>query len=280
MADLLAELESIVEQFNGRFGLFARHLQSGETISVYGDSFFPTASVIKLPVLCALMAQVEDGTVSLDEPLMLRRADQMGGSGMLKKLTPGLIMPVRDWAMLMMNISDNSATNVLIDHVGLSFVQQWLADQPFPDLFLHNKIDFPALVEDLNHFGTATPHALTDLLTAVFRRELFSEASTEFMMQTMEKVGADRVGRYLPFEPFDTAVSQSERLQLAGKTGSFKGTRAQTAVVWRGEWPEVQGFVLTAMNTDNPEPETWHTDAPGVLAIGHIAQLIYRAWMI
>ncbi|MBE2223901.1 MAG: serine hydrolase [Anaerolineae bacterium] len=271
----LQAITQIAAEFNGRLAVSALNLQTGETIRYHADDIFPTASVIKLPVLLTLMQQVADGQASLAEPLMLRRADKIGGSGLLQHLTPGLVMPVRDWAYLMMSISDNLATNVLIDHVGLEAVQSWLVDHDFPNVHLHRKIDFGALSKDIKDLGTATADDLTRMITAVFRRQLITpEACTE-MLRMMDGVGSDRIGRYLPFSPFGTDEPDAEKLHLAGKTGSLKGMRAQTAVVWYGEWQEANGFAITVMTEDDPAPEKWSVDAAGVVTIGRIAKLIY-----
>ena len=278
--EVVAQIEEIAQGFNGRFGFSATNLQTNELFNYNATDKFPTASTIKLPVLITLMAQVEAGDYCLDDSLMLRRADQIGGSGLLQYLTPGLVMSIRDWAFLMMNISDNTATNVLIDHVGLKNVQRWLAENGYEDVQLHNKIDFPALGHDLYHFGTATPAGLNRMITAVFHNKHVSEAVCAEMLRMMNKVGTDRVGRYLPFEPFGTDVPAAERLQLAGKTGSFKGCRSQTAVIWRGEGENRRGFSITVMTEGDPAPETWSVDADGVLLIGRLSRLVYAHIMI
>ena len=272
---LQKQLENFCNNFNGRIGLCAQNLSSNELFEFNSELIFPTASVIKLPVLITMMQQIENGEYRLDDPIMRRRADQIGGSGILQNLSPGLVMPIRDWAYLMMNISDNLATNVLIDHVGLQETQNWLRENNYPDVEIHRKINFEALSKNQKDLGTATPAGLTRMITAVFRRELVSAAACDEMMRTMDKVGADRIGRYLPFNPFGELEPEGEELHLAGKTGSLKGVRAQTAVVWRGDWQKQNGFSITVMTDGNPEPETWSPDAPGTLVIGRIARAIY-----
>jgi beta-lactamase class A len=268
-------IEDMVAGFNGRVGIAALNLQTDEQLLYHAGEIFPTASTIKLPVLVTLMQQVEAGLYGLDDPLMLRRADQIGGSGLLQFLIPGLIMPIRDWAFLMMSVSDNLATNVLIDQVGLKNVQEWLQANDYPDVQLHRKIDFGELAKDITNLGTATPAGLNRLLTAVFRQQILSPTTCTEMLRMMNKVGADRVGRYLPFEPHDDPTPEDEKLQLAGKTGSLKGCRAQTAVIWRNNGDERRGFSLTVMADGDPAPETWSVDAAGVLLIGRIARAIY-----
>lgn len=275
VVDISEQLTGLCQGFNGRIGLSALDLQTNQTFNYQADEMFPTASVIKLAVLVTLMQQCEAGQRGLEELIMLRRADKTAGSGLLQHLTPGLTLTVRDWAFLMMNISDNTATNVLIDYVGLEQVAAWLAEHGYgEEIQLHHKLNLTAVTADQNHFGTATPAALTRLMAAIFRGEVVSAAAGTEMLRLMDKVGYDRVGRYLPFDLYSDAP-EAEKLRLAGKTGSFRGTRGQTAVVWRGSGEQAQGFVLTVLTAGNPEPETWNADAPGVLIIGRLAQVLY-----
>lgn len=272
------KLAAIAGEFNGRIGYAIHNLQTNETINYHADEFFPTASVIKLGVLVTLMHQVAAGKASLDDPIMQRRADRTEGSGVLQYLSPGLVMPIRDYAFLMMSISDNQATNVLIDYVGLENVQMFLAEAGYPDVRLHRKLVSGVPPADNPQLGTATPAGFTRLMTAVFRREIVSPAACDAMMGMMNGVGADRVGRYLPFSlygAYDREEAGGPKLHLAGKTGSITGVRAQTAVVWRGDWQDNQGFVITVMNAGNPAPEMWSTDAAGVLVIGRLARVVY-----
>jgi hypothetical protein len=86
------------------------------------------------------------------------------------------------------------------------------------------------------------------------------------------------VGRYLPFSLYGNYGSdeqETQKLHLAGKTGSISGVRAQTAVVWQGNWQEAKGFAITVMTADDPEPEMWSADAAGILIIGRIARAVY-----
>ncbi len=272
------KIEAIAVEFNGRIGYSILNLQTNETINYHADEVFPTASVIKLGVLVTLMAQCETGESSLDDPIMLRRADLTTGSGVLQNLTPGLILPVRDYAFLMMNISDNLAFNVLFDYVGLENVQNYLTESGFSDVVLHRKSVDSTPPPGVPQIGTATPQGLTRLITAVFRREIVSPTACDLMMQMMDGVGSDRVGRFLPFSLYSNFGSDEKevgKLNLAGKTGSNTGVRAQTAVVWQGSWQAAKGFAITVMTADDPAPEMWSADAAGTLVIGRITRVVY-----
>ncbi len=272
---LLEEIRQLCQSFDGRAGVSILDLRSEQCFDYLGDEIFPTASVIKLPILLTLMQQCQAGTASLDDPLMLRRSDMIGGSGLLRYLTPGLTMPLRDWAFLMMNVSDNLATNVIIDYVGLGNVQAWLRAAGYQTVQLFRKITFSDPPPDKPHLGLASPKELTQMMAAVFRRQLVSAAACDEMMRMMDMVGRDRVGRYLPFAPSGSEVPGKDRLRMAGKTGRQIGTRVQTAVVWHGEGDTARGFAITVMSEGNPEPETYSVDAPGMLLIGRIARVAY-----
>jgi beta-lactamase class A len=171
------------------------------------------------------------------------------------------------------------ATNVLIDHVGMAKVNAWLDDNGYPEARLHRKINFDLLKTDQKLLGTSTPAALTRMITAVFQQTHLTPAACTEMMRMMNKVGSDRVGRYLPFEPYGSELPEDEKLQLMGKTGSLAGMRAQTAVIYRGQPKQNHGFAITVMNEGNPEPELWQPDAPGVLVIGQLAKAVYDGWL-
>src|SRR5690606_33089466 len=112
---VMERLEALANDFSGTIGLWARSLQTGEIVE-FGESreTYSSASVLKLPILYELFKQVGDGKVDLDAPWTYKKDEQVLGSGVLKELTPGIRLPIRDYATLMMIISDNLATNVCI----------------------------------------------------------------------------------------------------------------------------------------------------------------------
>ncbi|MDP2859469.1 MAG: serine hydrolase, partial [Bacillota bacterium] len=110
--------EKLVSSFSGTFGLYARHLRSGEVLEFNADERFPTASCTKVPILIEVWKQALDGRFSLDDQMVLTSENVTTGTGVLLDLTPGLKMSVRDVALLMIVVSDNVATNMLIDLVG------------------------------------------------------------------------------------------------------------------------------------------------------------------
>lgn len=111
----------------GRFSLAAVNLDSGEQVMFAPDEVFAAASVIKVPVLAALFAARDEGRLRLEDEATLERADIVGGSGVLQEMHPGLVVTLQDLANLMIVVSDNTATNMLIDRIGLPYIEDFLA---------------------------------------------------------------------------------------------------------------------------------------------------------
>jgi beta-lactamase class A len=116
-AALRATLGRIVGAHHGVVGYSIRDLDTGEELSLRGDETFPTASLIKVPILVTLYDLVEQGKISLDDPLTILAIDKVPGSGVMQFLHDGAIVTVHDAVWLMSTESDNTATNLLLDRI-------------------------------------------------------------------------------------------------------------------------------------------------------------------
>ncbi|MGO9239605.1 MAG: serine hydrolase [Bryobacteraceae bacterium] len=112
--------------FEGQVFLYARNLDSGAEFSLQPDERVRTASTIKLPVLCALFDLAAQGQLRWEEKLTLRQEDIVSGSGVLQELSPGLVLSLRDLSRLMMVVSDNTATNLILGRVSSDSVNAYL----------------------------------------------------------------------------------------------------------------------------------------------------------
>src|SRR4051812_47070494 len=128
MSTLTAAINDLLARFRGRAGVAAVNLATGEEAAINDRERFPTASSVKILVLYQLFREVERGNAQLFERVTYRAADRTLGSGLLSDLDPGLNPTLRDLAVLMMTISDNTATNVLIDRLGVYAINQALRD--------------------------------------------------------------------------------------------------------------------------------------------------------
>ena len=113
------ELRQWISKLPGRYGVFAKNLMNHKTFGYNEIDIFPSASIIKVPILIELYRRVEEEHLSLDHLVLMTKEDQVGGSGVLKDLTPATEYSLRDLATLMITVSDNTATNLLIDYLGV-----------------------------------------------------------------------------------------------------------------------------------------------------------------
>lgn len=274
-------LQDILARCSGRVGLAAQDLCTGRTIAWRADESFPTASMIKMAVLVELERQALAGEQSWEAPLRLTPEVKVGGSSLLRRMSDGLLLPLYDLAYLMMAVSDNTATNMLIDLVGLDRVNRTMVDHGLGEIRLNNKIDFSRLWKDPNDLGVGTPRAFCRLMADLLEGRILPPDACRHALRLMDGVGAaERLARYLPYNPY--AAQQRERgvspqetgpiIHFAGKTGSLTGVRAHTAALWSEETP--LRLVVSVMVADSTD-RTWSVDMDGLLTIARIGKLVY-----
>ena len=117
---------AFVKPFKGTVVLYARNLDTGRDYALGADTKVRTASTIKLPIICALASQVEAGRVKWDDRLIIRAEDKVGGSGVIRELADGTTLSVLDLATLMIVVSDNTATNLILDRISADAVNEYL----------------------------------------------------------------------------------------------------------------------------------------------------------
>ena len=122
MSKQAGDLEAVVAGFRGRMGVAAIDLRSGRTIAINADERFPTASTIKTAVMIEAWQQAADGRLSMDTLIPLKKSDRVGGAGVLQGMHEGLELTVGDLVHLMIVLSDNTATNLLIERLGTARV--------------------------------------------------------------------------------------------------------------------------------------------------------------
>ena len=177
-AKLHRTLDSIADAHHGVVGYTVWNLDTGERLERRGDETFPTASLIKVPILVTVFDLVEKRQLSLDDPLTVLKIDQVPGSGTLQFMHPGITVTVRDAAWLMTTISDNTATNVLIDRLGIERVNADLAALGLERTALRRRMfDFVARARGLDN--VTTPRDAARLLCRFVLSDGLSPKSAE-----------------------------------------------------------------------------------------------------
>jgi beta-lactamase class A len=229
---------SAIRGFDGVVGLSARNLQTGEEIVVNADMPFPTASAIKTAVMVEAWHQAAEGTLSLDTVLTLRESDKVGGSGVLNGLTDGLGLKVRDLVHLMIVLSDNTATNMLVNRLGTKRVDDRLTTyglnrtKIFRPTFRDGKPDvFPELEREFG-LGMSTPREMTRLMALIADgRAVGPEASAAMLATLRRQQDRAMIPRLLPGSLQVANKTGTDSEKLADERGRRGAIRVDAAIV-------------------------------------------------
>jgi len=269
---LEAQLDALSAGFSGAFALYAKNLGTGETIERRADETFPTASTIKVFVLLELMRRVQQGAFSLDQHVPILAAQQVGGSGVLKDLSAGLSMSLRDVATLMIVLSDNTATNVLIDLLGLEAINNTIAGMGLRTTRLLNRVDFERIGSDVTKFAVTTAREFGDALEQVANGTFLDQSSCDTVLDIMRRQQyLDLLPRYLSYNPYARDLGLAQDLWIANKTGFFMGVRCETAVIAFGGVK----LVVAALTKDGKELG-FNAENENAVLLGHAGQALYE----
>ena len=191
---LEGRIKDVEKGLDGALAVALQDLTTGQQLLLHADEIMPTASTIKIAVLAELYRQSQEGKgASLGDAYALDPADIVPDSRILERLAPGTRLTNRDLAVFMTSVSDNSATNILIDHVGMENVNAMLARQGLHGTRLRRKMmDLKAARQGREN--VATPRELVTLLAAIYQGKLLNQA----MMDDFFKKFADEVAKPCP----------------------------------------------------------------------------------
>jgi beta-lactamase class A len=225
------QLLAIGAQYSGQCSYSLRDLKSGERIGYNEDVVMPTASLIKVPVLVALYQAVHDGRVNLTDSTEYRDEHRCLGSGVLSRMTPGVRMSVRDAAVLMIIISDNGATNMVIDLVGLDRVNETMRAFGLQETTIFQRLGDRKAGLDARKMSVSTAAEMTALLEMIARHEAVSPEASEDMLRIMRRQDyRHELSRLLPWNEMNMLENHRENW-VAEKGGSFlNGIRTSGAV--------------------------------------------------
>ena len=235
-ADLRRALESQLEKtaasVDGVAGYSVLDLTSGERFGRLQDEQFPTASTIKIAILYELFKQADEGKLKIDEVRPLERRHVVAGSGVLQELTAPA-MPLRDYATLMVVLSDNTATNLLIDAVGMKAVNARMSALGLGRTLLRRRmIDLEAARR--GDENVSTPAELVRLLELIYRGEGLSKASQEGLLAILKKSKSSALRRTVP-----------ANVELANKPGGLEGVAVDAGIVYLDRRPYVIAMMTT-----------------------------------
>ncbi len=273
--DIVSQIDSLAAEYGGTPGVFARDLKTGATISLRGEQKFPAASVIKLPIMVEFFFQVAAGKIDPGQEVLLTDSLKCGGSGLMQFYQGARKIRLIDAVQWMIIVSDNTATNLVIQSLGATHAEQLAAvNQRMTALGLKNTrllnkmMAWTTKTDSIEsiRYGVAvtTPADQALLLEKMYRGEL---VSPEFSAQMVEILKHQQYDTMMPrFLPRSAAG-----IHVAHKTGGVTGVRNDVGLVYsaRGD------LVMALFCEENPDLRGTPDNAGDVM-VAKMARLVWN----
>ena len=259
------QVKPIVASFKGKVSLFAKNLDTGETYSLNADERVRTASTIKIAVMIEAFARVAEGKAKWSDDLVLTKEKKVSGSGILGELSDGLHLTLRDAINLMMILSDNTATNLVLDVLTTDGVNARMESLGFKQIKINRKIGSggeSAAGKDPENkkfgLGVATPREMVLVMEKLERGEIISAAASKEMINLMKREqGRNAIGRSLP----DVA--------MASKYGALDRLRSAIGILYTKK-----GRIAMAISCDDMPEVMWSVDNPAYLLMSKLSEVL------
>lgn len=244
------QLRPLIDSFHGTAGVYVRNLKTGKETAINADTIFPTASIIKVPILIGVFNKIEQGVLNYREPLLYRDSMSRNGSGLIQYFKDSTKIELNVIISLMISYSDNVAA-VWCENMagGGAEINSWLAKNGFQLTRLNSRTPGREKEKEEFGWGQTTPREMAQLMVMIKNRKAVSPSAS------------DRMYRYLTHVFWDEyALSQiPPEIQVASKQGMVNASRSE-AVLVNAPHGDYVFYIATKNNTDTrwePDNEAW-----------------------
>ena len=232
------KLRAIFSELEGDGGLYVSIPETGEVLAIGEHNRYNAASTIKIPILALLLKDGEEGRLDLGKPIPVLPENRVKGSGVLKSLGPDVQMSLWDYAVLMIIISDNTATNMVIDAVGIDRANAFFAENGWNDTHLAAKIFFPlpTLPDGTRDLDKTSAADLGNMMEQLLAGTLVSKSVSRQMLQIMAAQQGGKLTRDLPIlrcpnPTMELPEIPEDKLLMPSKGGSITNKYLHDAAV-------------------------------------------------
>ena len=247
------KIEKIISQVEGNVCINFYDLNKNNVFSINGDKKVLSASTIKLLILAELMKKISENKFSLSDTIMIADSMKTGGDGVLKELNTGHHFTLKELATLMIIVSDNQATNILIDFLGMENINQLGKELDLKETFLGRKMmDAEARKKGYDNYTCADDISL--LLKLIYQEKLINKEASQLMLDILlRQQQGERLQRYLPSD-----------IKIAHKCGDLDNLENDGGIIWLGD----RAYILVVLTNGMPNLQCKQT-------IGKISKFVY-----
>src|ERR1044072_5442917 len=259
------QIKPLVASFKGKVSLYAKNLDTGETYALNADERVRTASTIKIAVMIEAFARVNEGKIKWTDEVVLTKEKKVSGSGILAELSDNLHLTLRDAVKLMMILSDNTATNLVLDVLTTDAVNARMESLGFKQIKINRKVmsggESMAGKDPENKkygLGFATPHEMVLVMEKLERGQIISPAASKEMLDLMKE------------EQARFAIGRSQwDLPMAGKYGALDKLRSAVGIIY-----SKKGNIAMAISCDDMPEIMWSVDNPAYLLMSQLSEVL------
>lgn len=264
-------IQAELASYNGTLGIYVNDFQ-GNKVEINIDEKYETASCVKTFILGTLFDEVEKGRKSLQDILVYTKENEIEGSGVLVSLDYGVELSVKNVATLMIIVSDNVATNMMIDYLGIDTINAFMQAQGFSETKLHNKINFT----QYNQLGTSTPRDYGRIFEMICNEELVSVSASRQMLEIFKKQHYNStLTKSFPQYFLDSEdTGEDELIYVASKSGSMNACRNDGGIV-----STPYGKYVIVLFNKNFTDAIYYPDHPATVFSAKVSRLIFDQFL-
>jgi beta-lactamase class A len=256
------KIDTLLKNFNGVVGVYVHHLTKNKIVLYNADTIFPTASIVKVPIMIGIMHKIETGELGYQQNIEYRDSLYYAGEDILASFKDSEKIHLSKALMLMLTTSDNTASLWLQKLAGTGTRINQIMDSLG---FTHTRVNSRTPGREANRtmygWGQTTPREMTNLLIKIFEHKIFSPAACERMLRLMSRQYWD--GEALSMLP--------PTVQIFTKNGAVNKSRSETMIIMAPHGP-----IAFTIITKNQQDESWDMNNQGWLKIRQAARLVFE----
>jgi beta-lactamase class A len=263
-----------INGFHGKVSLYAKNLTTGLSYSLMPDQPVRTASTIKVAIMVECFSETAEQKLKWTEPIKVVADEKLSGSGVVRELSDGVELPVRDLMHLMIVVSDNTATNLILNRIGGNSVNARMAQLGFQKTRVMRKIlgdgaDLKSQPSGVTHegakpenkiwgIGRSSPHEMVTLLERLYRGELVSKNASGEMIAVLKR------------QQYHQGIGRDMKdVTIASKSGALDHLRSDAGIIYTKNGP-----IAMAITVDDMPEIDYSPDNPGDLLISSLSEIL------